>query len=590
MKVRAFVLSLFGLKWNARAGERKKKSAPCSLLLASCFLLLPSLGFGDVFKDAGEARLSNGIKVIMLEKHNSPIVSFQVWYRAGARNEIPGKTGLAHMLEHMMFKGTEKVSGEEFVKTIYEAGGEQNATTSHDFAAFFETLAASHIGIPIDFESDRMSNLALRESDFLPEKMVVLEERRMRVEDNPQNFLLEQLEAAAYQAQPYHWPVIGWMDDVERLTIDDVRAFYARYYNPANAFIVVTGDFKKEELLPKLEKAFGKIPRGTPAPQVSFQDPPQPGEKRVIVNRAAQVGTLSVAWHVPNLRSQDSYVLEVIKAILAEGKSSRLYDQLVRAKSLVLESSVDYDLTSQDPTLFYITVSVLPGKDFGQIENAIYEEMELLKTTPVGARELEKAKNQLEAAFVFDQDSAFSLGQDLAEYEIALDWTSIGAYVPSIRSVTPQEIQRVAAKYFTAQNRNVGILAQTGPPVQLPSEGLQQPAGIKEKGIRLRSSDDRYDSYPLGRPGCGQLTVLLHLRQTYGFLTRRGAKRLMNRNKTCTFFVLILILIFAGQILLPGDAQGRKDRAFQSPEAARVRRPYDSGRHAATDRLSGIVA
>jgi len=468
-----------------------------AFFLSSLLLLLPVLCSGELLKGASEARLSNGLKVIMLENHKSPLVSFQVWYRAGARNEKSGKTGLAHMLEHMMFKGTGKVSGEEFIKTIYEVGGEQNASTSHDYACYFDTLASNHLGVPIDLESDRMSNLVLRESDFRTERMVVLEERRMRVDDDPPSFLLEQMEAAAYQAQPYHWPVIGWAEDIERLTIEDVRTFYSTYYNPANAFVVVTGDFKKEALLSQMEKAFGKIPAGTPAQQLFIQDPPQPGERRVIVERPAQVGSLVIAWHVPNLRSQDSYVLEVIKSILADGKSSRLYDRLVRG-ALVLESSVDYDLTTQDPSLFFISASVLPGKDFKEIEQAIYEQIELLKTTPVGVRELEKAKNQLEASFVFDQESIFSLGQKLAEYEIALDWTSIGAYVPSVRSVTPQEIQRVAAKYFTALNRTIGTLKPTGPPVELPSQGAPKPAlgGAKDKGVRHSASNPRNELIP----------------------------------------------------------------------------------------------
>jgi zinc protease len=462
------------------------------------FLLFPALCPAEVFKDASEALLSNGLKVIMLENHKSPIISFQVWYRVGARNEKTGKTGLAHMLEHMMFKGTNEVSGEEFVRSIYELGGEQNASTSHDSTGYFETLASDRIGVPIDFESDRMSNLVLRESDFRTERMVVLEERRMRVDDNPQSFLIEQLEAAAFQSQPYHWPVIGWAEDIERLTIEDVKAFYSTCYNPANAFVVVTGDFKKEALLDEMEKAFGKIPTGTPVQQYFIQDPPQPGERRVIVERPAQVGSLVLAWHVPNLRSQDSYTLEVIKAILAEGKTSRLYDHLVRGKALVLESNVEYSLTTRDPGLFYISVSVLPGKDFGEIEQAIYDEVELLKKTPVGFREMQKAKNQLEADFVFDQESIFSLGQKLADYEIALDWASIGAYVPSIRSVSAQEIQRVALKYFTAQNRNIGILIPTGPPVNLPSEAVPQPAGggTKGKSIRLHASDVRTEVIP----------------------------------------------------------------------------------------------
>ncbi len=465
----------------------------CSFVVWVMFFLFPSLCSADVFKDVSEARLSNGLKVIMLENHKSPIISFQVWYRVGARNEGTGKTGLAHMLEHMMFKGTSKVSGEQFIKTIYELGGDQNASTSHDSTGYFETLASDSIGVPIDFESDRMSNLVLRESDFRTERMVVREERRMRVDDNPQSFLLEQLEAAAYQSQPYHWPIIGWADDIERLTIEDVKAFYSTYYNPANAFVVVTGDFKKEALLAEMEKAFGKIPAGTPVQQLLIQDPPQPGERRVIVERPAQVGSLELAWHVPNLRSQDSYVLEVIKAMLAEGKSSRFYERLVRGKALVLEASVDYDLATPDPGLFYIDISFLPGKNVGEIEQATYDELELLKTTPVGFRELQKAKNQLEAGFVFEQESLFSLSQNLAEYEITLDWASMGAYVPSIRSVTAQEIRRVASKYFTAQNRNVGIVIPTGPPVKLPSEAAPQPAGggIKGGSIRLRASDVR---------------------------------------------------------------------------------------------------
>jgi len=473
--------------------------ATCALVFTAMFFFFPALcPAAELFRDASEARLSNGLKLIMLENHKAPLISFQVWYRAGARNETTGKTGLAHMLEHMMFKGTTKVSGEEFTRAIVELGGEQNASTSHDYACFFITIASDHLEVPINLESDRMSNLVLRESDFRTERMVVLEERRMRVEDDPQSFLLEQLEAAAYQSQPYHWPVIGWAEDIERFTIDDVKAFYSTFYNPANAFVVVVGDFKKEALLPMMEKAFGQIPVRKPVQQLLIQDPPQVGERRVLVEHPAQVGSLSVAWHVPNLRSQDSYVLDVIKAMLAEGKSSRLYDHLVRGKALILESTVDYNLTTQDPGLFYITVTYLPGKDSDEIEQAIYDEVEQLKTSPVGVRELEKAKNQLEASFVFDQESIFSLGQNLAEYEIALDWAAIGAYVPSIRKVTAQEVQRVASKYFTAQNRTVGILAPRTQPAATPSQVPPQPAGggKKDRSIRHQASDFRNQPIP----------------------------------------------------------------------------------------------
>lgn len=461
------------------------KTTSAFVLMVMVFLFTASCR-AEILKDASETRLSNGLKVIMLENHKAPIVSFQVWYRAGARNEITGKTGLAHMLEHMMFKGTAKVSGEKFVSTIYELGGEQNASTSHDSVCYLETLASDRIGVPVDFESDRMRNLVLRERDFRTEKMVVLEERRMRIDDNPQSFLLEQLDAAAFQSQPYHWPVIGWPDDIQRLTIDDVKAFYARYYNPSNAFIVVVGDFKKETLLALIEKAFGTIPVGTPAPQFFIEDPPQQGQRKVIVERPAQVAAAVVAWHVPNLRSEDCYVLEVIRSILTDGKSSRLYDHLVRGKTLVLESSADYNLTAHDPTLFYVSASFLPGKNAEEVEQAICDELELLKTTPPGEREIEKAKNQLEASFVFDQESIVSLGQKLGEYETALNWTTLSAYVPSIRKVTPQDIQRVASRYFTAQNRTTGILKPSKPPVEPPARAAPQPAGggLKERSIR----------------------------------------------------------------------------------------------------------
>ena len=202
-----------------------------------------------------ETVLSNGLKVILLENHKAPLVTFQVWYRVGSRNEAWEKTGLSHMLEHMMFKGTEKIGPEEFSRIIQENGGNNNAFTSSDYTAYFETLSSDRVQVAIDLESDRMQNLLLREEDFRTERMVVMEERRLRTEDNPISSLHEQLEAAAFQIQPYHWPIIGWMEDLGRLTLEDLKAYYKTYYNPVNAFLVVVGDFKKEELLPKIEKS-----------------------------------------------------------------------------------------------------------------------------------------------------------------------------------------------------------------------------------------------------------------------------------------------------------------------------------------------
>jgi len=451
------------------------------ILMIMIAILLPSASLGQTFRDAVDLNLPNGLKIILQENHKAPLITFQVWYRAGSRNEHVGKTGLAHLLEHMMFKGTKKVSGEEFTRMISENGGEENAFTSHDFAGYYETLHADRIGLSIMLESDRMSNLVLRESDFKTERMVVIEERRMRTDDNPQATLLEQLESAAFQSQPYHWPVIGWVEDIERITLEDVQAFYSKYYNPANAFIVVVGDFRKEELTREIEKAFGPI-QGPPAlPRYVIQDPPQQGERRVRVERPSQIGTLIAAYHVPNLLKPDAYVLEVIKAVLSSGKSSRFYNRLVRGRQLALEASAEYNMEDQDPGLFYISASYLPNKTPAAVEAALFEEMELLKTTPVDQRELNKAINQLEASFVFDQDSLFSLGMNLAQHEIASDWRLIANYVPSIRGVTQEEIRRVAAKYFTPENRTVAVLIPTGPAEQAPATPT---GGMKEKIVR----------------------------------------------------------------------------------------------------------
>jgi len=235
--------------------------------IVSLFALL-SVFFFITASEAGlrdqvfETTLPNGLKVILLENPKAPLVTFQIWYRVGSRNEECGKTGLSHVLEHMMFKGTEKVSAEEFLRAIQENGGNFNAFTSYDYTGYFENLSSDRIQVAIDLESDRMQNLILRQEDFRTERMVVVEERRLRTEDNPQAFLLEQMMATAFQIHPYRWPIIGWMEDLSRLTLEDLKSYYRTYYNPVNAFLVVVGDFKKDELLPKIEKAFGSYARG----------------------------------------------------------------------------------------------------------------------------------------------------------------------------------------------------------------------------------------------------------------------------------------------------------------------------------------
>ncbi len=468
----------FEEKREARSGKREEtrpvpfyglSGVGLFFLSALVLLFLPFLCRGaQMFENASEAKLSNGLKVIMLQNHAAPIVSFQVFYRAGASRETTGKTGLAHMVEQMMFKGTGKLSGEKFLQKIHELGGTADGAITHDYACFSDTLPSSRIGVAIEFEAYRMHNLEISEGDFRTEKMILREERRMRIDDTPEAYLLEQVYAAAFQSEPYHWPVLGWNDDIGRLTIGDVRAFYSRYYTPANAYLVITGDFDKKKLLPQLEDTFGKIPAGEPAADFLIEDPPQRGERMVLINRPARVGRLVIGWHVPNLRSDDGYALEVLQAILSSGKSSRLYDDLVRGQAVALEASAHYNLLSRNPGLFYISASFLPEKDPAEVEKAIYDELDQLGKTPVGSWELQKAKNQLEASFVFDQESIVSLGLKLGEYESAFDWASISAFVPSIRTVTAQDVERVAAKYFTTQNSTVGMLVPPPPPEPSP--------------------------------------------------------------------------------------------------------------------------
>jgi zinc protease len=419
---------------------------------AAGVLFLSSPGAAALADHVSEVTLANGLKVILLENHKTPLVTFQVWYRVGSRNEESGKTGLSHMLEHMMFKGTAKIGPDEFSRIIAQNGGDENAFTSTDFTVYFENMGADRVKIPIELESDRMAGLLLREEDFKTERSVVMEERRMRTEDSPKAVLSEQLAAAAFLIQPYHWPVIGWMQDIARYTVGDLKKHYKTYYVPVNAFIVLAGDFKKEAVLPMIEEAFGATPAGIAPDQRQDKEEPQLGERRIIVRKEAQLASIEKAYHVPNLRSPDSYVLEVIAALLSAGESSRLNQTLVRDKQLALSVSADNELVSRDPNLLTVSADILPGKTADVTEKALLAEIELLQKTPVGMRELEKAKNQLEAGFTFAQDSIFAQAMLVATYEIASSWRDADTYVPAIRAVSASDVKRVAQKYLVPEN------------------------------------------------------------------------------------------------------------------------------------------
>ena len=446
----------------------------CIFILISTLILAPGSQAG-VQDRVLEKVLPNGLKVILLENHKAPVATFQLWYRVGSRNEAWGKTGLSHMLEHMMFKGTKKLAPEEYSKIIQENGGNENAATSHDYTFYFATLRSDRLNIPIELEADRTQNIILKDEDFRTERMVVMEERRLTTADNPRAVVTEQVMAAAFQVQPYHWPIIGWMEDIERFTVQDLRTYHDTYYVPSNAFIIVVGDFKKEELLASIEKAFGGMAKKPAPDQLKPVEERQIGERRLLVKKEAQVPYLLMGFHVPNLGDQDSYVLELIEVILSGGKSSRLHEKLVREKRLALNAAADNSLLSKDPGLFTIAVDPLAGRNTADVEKAVEEELERLKSEPVAAEELEKAKNQAEAEFVYGQDSLFYQSMLLGQFEIASGWRKIDEYIPSIRKVTADDITRVARRYFTAENRTVGILVPVPPKEGSPVKPKEPP-------------------------------------------------------------------------------------------------------------------
>jgi zinc protease len=411
-----------------------------------------------------ETTLKNGLKVLLLEEPKAPVVTFHVWYRVGSRNEQLGRTGLAHLLEHMMFKGTPKIGPQQFSRMVKRNGGQDNAFTSQDFTGYFVTIAADRVHLPLELEPDRMSNLLLDAQEVERERNVVLEERRLRTEDDPTGSLAEEVGAVAFKVHPYRHPIIGWMEDIRQLTRQDLVEFYTTSYVPNNAVVVVVGDFRREELLPKIEEAFGSIPRGPDPPPVRSVEPLQQGERRVTLKRKdAELPFLMVTYHVPTLKEPDSYPLEVLEVILAGGKSSRLYRHLVYERQLALTVNAHYLRVSADPELFTLYAGPLPGASLEELEQALYREIDRLKTELVPDRELTKAKNQIEAGFIFSQDSVFSLARQIAAHEIVAGWRYWKEYLPGIRAVTKEDIRRVAQKYFTVENRTVGILIPDKP-------------------------------------------------------------------------------------------------------------------------------
>ncbi len=410
-----------------------------------------------------EEILPNGLKVLLIEAPKAPVVSVQVWYRVGSRNEVPGVTGLSHMLEHMMFKGTPTVPIKEFDRLIQKAGGNSNAFTYQDATTYFENLAADRLELPLRLEADRMVNLLFDEKEFRAERDVVVEERRLRQEDDPVAALYEALYPVVFATHPYAQPIIGWMHDIRSMRLDDLQQHYKTYYAPNNAVLVVAGAVRPAETLPVIRRLFGGIPRGADPPPVRAVRPPQQGERRVSLHKEAQLPYVLAVYPVPNARDGDSLALDVLETILAGGRSARLHRSLVYEKQLALFAGASNNRLSIDQHLFTLSAGPLPGKTAEEVEKALEAEIERVKREPVPDQELEKAKNQIEADFVMGQDSVFNLGRAVMSVELATTWRDVYRYVADIRAVTAADVQRVAQKYLVPDQRTVGILVPIKP-------------------------------------------------------------------------------------------------------------------------------
>jgi len=481
------------------------------LFIISVILFFCINAFGQELKlDVREHALDNGIKLLMLEKHGVPIVSLRIVYKVGSVNEHPGITGASHLFEHMMFKGTkifgtkdyeserpllegeddlvnqlavEKSKGDEtdneklkrlqeelvevrkqqkdlIVKdemwSIYLKNGATglNASTGNDATYYFCNLPANRLELWAFMESDRMKNLVLRE--FYSERDVVMEERRLRTENSPFGLLIEQLNAAAYTAHPYGWPVIGWRSDIENMKKEDVAKYFKQYYSPNNAVIVAVGDINPGEVVSLIEKYFGDIQRQPPPPEVTTVEPEQMGERRVYVEYDANP-LLAIAYHKPAVGHPDQYVFDVIEAILSNGRTSRLYKSLIEEKRIAVMAHA-YDGPTKYADTFNVICTPRHPHSAEEVEGAIYEELEKLKTTPVSDRELQKIKNQLEAGFIRSMESVSGLASEISSYEAISGWGYINTLVEKTVAVTPEDIMRVANKYFTKTNRTVAIL------------------------------------------------------------------------------------------------------------------------------------
>jgi zinc protease len=442
-----------------------------------------------------ESLLDNGLKILTVNDSSSPTVSHQLWYRVGSRNEGSGTTGVSHAVEHLLFKGTDRFPEGAFDRVIQENGMVHNALTTHDYTVFYENAAADRLGIAMELESDRMSELRLTDHAFRSEMAVIREERRQTAEDPPFGLLSEAVEAAVFQVHPYRWPIIGWMCDLEKLALEDAWQHYRTFYTPNNAFLVVTGDARHERVVELAQAHYGPIPRGPEPPAVRAVEPRPRGERIVTVHKEVQLPGLLVAWRAPASRERGAKILNLIEFILLHGRSSRLYRRLVHEDRMAIGLGGGI-LLRTDPSIFSVRAMAQPGVAVERLRDAVFEETDRLTRESVGEKEIAKALRAVESDFVFSRESRFALGQNLGEDECRSSWRDYLDWLDTHRTIGAEEILETARRVFDERGRTVGYLrpeagamgnsAETGAadgdvtgdvPGDVPEDAAREPAG-----------------------------------------------------------------------------------------------------------------
>lgn len=445
------------------------------LSLKKCLLVclwLPAVALAEV----SEYQLDNGLKLLVKPDDRAPVVVSQVWYKVGSSYEHNGITGISHILEHMMFKGTKNLAPGEFSKIIAANGGSENAFTGRDYTAYFQTLEKDRLPVSFRLEAERMRNLIIDETELYKERDVVSEERRLRTEDNPQALLREAFNATAFMNSPYHHPVIGWMSDINHYQKADLDDWYQKWYAPNNAVVVVVGDVEPDAVYALAKEHFGPLQpeqTATVKPQVEVD---QRGERYIKLKAPAQLPYLMMGWKVPVITTAENdwepYALDVLSGILSGTSSSRFSKELVREQQVAAGVSAYNNNFSRLDDMFIIGGTPAQGKSITALRTAIQEQLDSLKMTSVSAAELQRVKTQVVASEVYERDSVFYQAMQLGMLEtIGLDWQLTEQYVEKIQAVTAEQIQQVAQKYFIDDRLTVGELE----PVAAPQNAPQAP-------------------------------------------------------------------------------------------------------------------